>query len=91
MPNIGGESDTIDALKADIKGLSGSLAFVESQADSFGTGPQSNPTSGWDSKRIGATIPSGSIEAARLAFAEVAARLRALCRAVGYFTGDRIP
>ena len=43
-------------------------------ADSFGSGPQSNPTSGWDSKarrRVG--IPAASIEAAKLAFGEVVA------------------
>ena len=73
LPNVGGDDPAIDALKSDIKGLNGGLAFVESQADSFGSGPQSNPTSGWDSKRVGASIPSGSIEAARLAFSEVAA------------------
>ena len=73
LPNVGGDDPAIDALKSDIKGLNGGLAFVESQADSFGSGPQSNPTSGWDSKRVGASIPAASIEAAKLAFGEVVA------------------
>ena len=73
LPNVGGDDPAIDALKSDVRGLSGSLAFVESQSDSFGSGPQSNPSSGWDVKRVGADIPSGSIEAAKLAFAEVVA------------------
>ena len=73
LPNVGGDDPAIDSLKADVQGLSGGLAFVESQADSFGSGPQSNPTSGWDVKRLGAAVPVSSIEAAKLAFAEVVA------------------
>ena len=73
LPNVSGDSPEVAALRSDIKGLSGSLAFVESMSDSFGTGPQSNATSGWDVKRVGADIPSGSIEAAKLAFGEVLA------------------
>ena len=66
-------SPEVAALRSDIKNLSGSLAFVESQQDSFGSGPTTNPSSGWDSKRVGANLPLSSIEAARLAFSEVAA------------------
>ena len=73
LPNVGGDDPAISSLKNDIRGLSGSLAFVESQQDSYGTGPTTNPTSGWDVKRVGADIPSGSIEAAKLAFEEVVA------------------
>ena len=73
LPNVDGDDPAIDALKADIKGLNGGLAFVESMADQFGSGPTNNPTSGWDSKRVGASVPAASIEAAKLAFEEVAA------------------
>ena len=57
----------------DIKNLKGGLAFVEGMADSFGSGPVGSATAGWDTKRIGATLPTASIEAAQLAFAEVIA------------------
>ncbi len=73
LPNIGGDDDAIDALKVDIKNLKGGLAFVEGMADSFGSGPVGSATAGWDTKRIGATLPTASIEAAQLAFAEVIA------------------
>ena len=73
LPNLGGDDPAIDSLKSDIRGLSGGLAFVESQSDSFGSGPVGSATSGWDSKRLGAAIPAASIEAARLAFSEVIA------------------
>ena len=63
----------MDALKSDIRHLGGGLAFVESQSDSFGSGPVGSATSGWDTKRIGPTIPLASIDAARLAFSEVIA------------------
>ena len=68
-----GDDPEIDLLKGDIKALGGGLAFVESQADQFGSGPTTNPSSGWQLRRLGADIPSGSIEAARLAFSEVVA------------------
>ena len=73
IPNIGGEDPAILSLKADLRGLKGQLAFVESMADSFGTGPQNNAASGWESKRVGADIPAASIQAAKLAFSEVIA------------------
>ena len=73
LPNLDGTDPTIDSLKSDIRGLSGGLAFVESQADSFGSGPTTNPSPGWQSRRLGAEIPSGSIESARLAFSEIVA------------------
>ena len=73
LPNVIGDDPEIDLLKGDIKALGGGLAFVESQADQFGSGPTTNPSSGWQSRRLGADIPSGSIEAAKLAFAEVVA------------------
>ena len=73
IPNIGGEDPAILSLKADLRGLKGQLAFVESMADSFGTGPQNNAASGWESKRVGADIPVASIQAAKLAFGEVVA------------------
>ena len=73
LPNVGGNDPAIDSLKSDIRGLGGGLAFVESMADQFGSGPSNNATSGWDSKRVGAAIPAASIEAARLAFEEVVA------------------
>ena len=73
LPNLGGDAEPIDALKSDIRHLGGGLAFVESQADGFGSGPVGSATAGWDTRRIGANIPTGSIEAARLAFAEVLA------------------
>ena len=73
LPNVDGDDPAIDALKSDIRGLNGGLAFVESMADSFGSGPQNNSTSGWDSKRVGAAVPAASIEAAKMAFAEVVA------------------
>ena len=72
LPNADGADPSIQSLKADIKGLRGGLAFVESMANAFGTDQQS-PRSGWDSKRVGADIPVGSIKAAELAFAEVLA------------------
>ena len=68
-----GDDPEIDLLKGDIKALGGGLAFVESQADQFGSGPTTNPSSGLQLRRLGADIPSGSIEAARLAFSEVVA------------------
>ena len=71
LPNVGGEDPVITSLKADIRGLKGHLAFVESQADQFGSGPQNNAASGWDSKRVGAKVPDSSIRAAELAFGEV--------------------
>ena len=73
LPNVDGDDPAIDSLKSDIRGLNGGLAFVESQSDSFGSGPVGSATSGWDSKRVGAAIPAASIEAARLAFSEVIA------------------
>ena len=73
LPNVSGDSPEIVALQNDIRGLNGGLAFVESMADQFGSGPISNPSSGWDSVRLGAAIPAASIEAAKLAFAEVVA------------------
>ena len=50
IPNADGDDPTVVALRGDIKGLRGGLAFVESQAHSFGT-DQESPRSGWDSKR----------------------------------------
>ena len=73
LPNVDGNDPAVDALKADIRGLGGGLAFVESQADSFGAGPVGNASAGWDTRRIGASIPPSSIQAAELAFAEVIA------------------
>ena len=73
LPNIDGSDPVVDGLKNDIRGLNGGLAFVESQSDSFGSGPVGSATSGWDAKRIGANIPAGSIEVAKLAFMEVVA------------------
>ena len=73
LPSIDGSDPAIDNLKNDIRGLSGGLAFVESAGDTFGAGPSSTAGSGWDVKRVGPTIPSASIEAARLAFGEVVA------------------
>ena len=73
IPNVDGEDPAILSLKADLRGLKGQLAFVESMADSFGTGPQNNAASGWESKRVGADIPVASIQAAKLAFGEVVA------------------
>ena len=73
LPNLGGDDPAIDSLKSDIRHLAGGLAFVESMSDQFGSGPTSTPSSGWDSKRVGAAIPAASIEAARLAFEEVVA------------------
>ena len=72
LPNVDGSDPNVAALKSDVKGLKGSLAFVESQKDEFGTGSQNQSTSGWDSKRIGASIPDSSIAAAKMAFEEVA-------------------
>ena len=73
IPNVDGEDPAILSLKADLRGLKGQLAFVESMADSFGTGPQNNAASGWESKRVGAAIPASSIQVAALAFGEVIA------------------
>ena len=73
LPNVSGDDAAILALKGDVRTLKGGLAFVEGMADSYGTGPVGSAGSGWDTKRLGATIPNGSIEAARLAFAEVIA------------------
>ena len=75
LPNIDGNDPAIASLKGDIRGLSGGLAFVESQSGGFGTDQTagSSRQSGWDVKRVGAAVPAGSIEAARLAFAEVLA------------------
>ena len=71
IPNVSGDDPQVDALKADIKGLDGGLAFVESMSNELGTGPTSNSSAGWKTQRIGAEIPAGSIEAAKMAFAEV--------------------
>lgn len=73
LPNVSGDDAAILALKGDVRTLKGGLAFVEGMADSYGTGPVGSAGSGWDTKRLGATIPNGSIEAARLAFSEVVA------------------
>ena len=73
LPNVSGDDAAILALKGDVRTLKGGLAFVEGMADSYGTGPVGSAGSGWDTKRLGATIPNGSIEAARLAFSEVLA------------------
>ena len=88
IPNIDGEDPAILSLKADLRGLKGQLAFVESMADSFGTGPQNNAASGWESKRVGADIPVASIQAAKLAFSEVIAACGLSDGTVGRFTGD---
>ena len=72
VANADGNDPSVVSLRADIKGLNGSLAFVESQANSFGTDQQS-PRAGWDVRRLGADIPEGSIKAAELAFSEVLA------------------
>ena len=71
LPHVDGSDPAIDSLKADIRGLSGGLAFVESQQDSFGSGPTTNPSQGWTTQRIGAALPDSSIAAAKMAFAEV--------------------
>ena len=86
LPNVGGESEQISALKADLRALRGHLAFVESQSDSFGTGPTNSASSGWDSKRIGAKVPDSSIRAAQLAFSEV---LAAVGLSVALFDGSQ--
>ena len=83
---MGGESEQILALKADLRALRGHLAFVESQSDSFGTGPTNSASSGWDSKRIGAKVPDSSIRAAELAFSEV---LAAVGLSVALFDGSQ--
>ena len=71
LPNVSGDSPEIDALKSDIRGLGGGLAFVEAMADQFGSGPTTNPSQGWTTQRIGAAIPESTIVAAKMAFAEV--------------------
>ena len=43
VPNADGQDPTVAELKADIKNLGGSLAFVESMADQFGTGADNQP------------------------------------------------
>ena len=75
LPTVGGDDPRVAALKADINNLGGQLAFVESQAGGYGTDSTagSSSQSGWEPKRIGADIPAGSIETARLAFSETVA------------------
>ena len=56
QPNIDGTDPAVEQLRADIAGLSGSLALVESQSDSYGTDRgqgQSGNDQGWNVKRIG--------------------------------------
>ena len=86
IPNVDGEDPTVASLKNDISKLAGSLAFVESQADQFGTGPQSNSTSGWQTRRIGADVPDSSIKIAALAFSEI---LAACGLSVALFDGSQ--
>ena len=73
LPNVDGADPSVASLKADIRGLGGGLAFVEAMSDQFGSGPTNNPSQGWTTQRIGSTLPTSSIEAAKLAFAEVTA------------------
>ena len=73
LPNVDGQDPSVASLKADIRGLGGGLAFVEAMSDQFGSGPTNNPSQGWTTQRIGSTLPTSSIEAAKLAFAEVTA------------------
>ena len=69
IPNKDGEDETVGALKADIKGLRGAVALVESMSNDMGGGGRA--PADWQAKRLGATPPDSLVELASMATREV--------------------
>ena len=69
---VDGADPTITALKADLRGLRGKVALVESTSAGWaGDGAQTKPKGDWEARRIGAAPSSPLIEQADLASREV--------------------
>ena len=69
---VDGADPTVAALKADLRTLSGKLAFVESTQTMHAGAAGNAPRGDWDTKRIGANPPAGEIALMGRAFVEVA-------------------
>ena len=62
VPNTDGEDLTVEKLKADITGLAGSVALVESMSRGWaGDGSSTRPTADWAMKRLGADPPASLV------------------------------
>ena len=69
---VDGEDPTVATLKTDIKGLSGGLALVESQARAWaGEGQATRPMGDWAVKRIGANPPAALVSLEERAALEI--------------------
>ena len=69
---VDGADDTIASLKADIRGLRGKVALVESTSAGWaGDGAQTRPKGDWETRRIGAAPGTPLIDQADLASREV--------------------
>ena len=69
MPAVGGQDETVDQLRADIKALKGQVALVES-TQSMAAGA-ATPRSDWEPKRLGADPPAALVELLHRASVEV--------------------
>lgn len=73
MPNTDGKDETVSELKADIRGLKGQVALVESMASDWQAGGRATAPQDWQSKRLGADPPAALVELSSLAAREVLA------------------
>ena len=67
--------DSLAALRADLAGLNGQTALVESTSSGHGQGRANAPNQDWQIKRLGAMIPEGNALVRRQAGADVCAAL----------------
>ena len=70
---IDGGDPTLDSLKADLRGLSGKLAFVESVKTMAGGAASNAPAADWKTQRLGAEPPAALVELYGAAGADVLA------------------
>ena len=54
----GGQDESVTQLKADLKGLAGNVALVETTQGGWGQGPQARPPRDWQTHRMGANPPA---------------------------------
>ncbi len=72
VPKLDGKAATLEGLRADIRGLSGALATVESMASSWSEGDKRTaPSREWESRRLGASPPDSVIHLQDLASKEI--------------------
>ena len=70
-PNEDGTPSPLDQLRKDIGNLRGQAVLLETTSAGFGEGRQASPQSDWATKRLGANIPTSSVELRRDVFESI--------------------